>query len=62
MKSPLRIIEYENFVSKNIFEDHKIGEQIYLMDEYQLSPVRDYEFVVPENVFIESFQAKDMSS
>lgn len=58
MKQQLKIVEFDNFVQKQINEDHKIGEQIFLMDEYQLSPVRDYEFIVPENVFIEVISGK----
>jgi len=58
MKHQLKIVEYENFVHKQIQEDHRIGEEIFLMDEYQLSPVRDYEFIAPDNIFIEVLSGK----
>ena len=44
MKKNLQIIEYDKLIYKQIKEDHKIGEHVFLLDEYQLSPVKDYEF------------------
>lgn len=58
MKKPLQLIEYDDLIYKQIKEDHKIGDHIYLLDEYQLSPVRDYEFIAPENMFIEVISGK----
>jgi len=58
MKKPLQLVEYDKFIRKQIKEDHRIGDQIFLMDEYQLSPVRDYEFIAPENLFIEVLSGK----
>jgi len=53
MKKQLQIVEYEKLAANQVQEDHRIGGQIFLMDEYQLSPVRDYGFVASENMFIE---------
>jgi len=58
MKRQLQLVEYDRFVHKQIKEDHKIGEDIFLMDEYQLSPIRNYEFIAPENIFIEVISGK----
>lgn len=58
MKKHLQIIDYEKLIYKQIKEDHKIGEHILLLDEYQLTPVRDYEFIAPENMFIEVLSGK----
>ena len=58
MKKPLQLIEYDDLIYKQIKEDHKIDDHIYLLDEYQLSPVRDYEFIAPENMFIEVISGK----
>lgn len=58
MKKQLKIIDYDNLVHTLTKDDHRIGDQIFLMDEYQLNPVRDYEFTAPENVFIEVLSGK----
>jgi len=57
-KRQLKFVEFENLILQQIPEDHRIGDRIFLMDEYQLSPVRDYEFIVPENIFIEVISGK----
>ena len=38
MKKNLQIIDYDKLIYKQIKEDHKIGEHVFLLDEYQLSP------------------------
>ena len=58
MKKNLQIIDYDKLIYKQIKEDHKIGEHVFLLDEYQLSPVKDYEFIAPENMFIEVLSGK----
>lgn len=58
MKKKFNIIEFEKFVNKEIREDHRIGDQIFLMDEYRLNPISDLEFRALENIFIEVLSGK----
>lgn len=58
MKKKFNLIEFEKFVNKEITEDHRIGDQIFLMDEYRLNPIRDLEFCALENIFIEVLSGK----
>lgn len=58
IKKNLQIIDYDKLIYKQIKEDHKIGEHIFLLDEYQLSPVKDYEFIASENMFVEVLSGK----
>jgi len=58
MKQQMKIVEFNDLILKQMPEDHRIGNQIFLTDEYQLSPVSDYEFVAQENLFIEVLSGK----
>lgn len=53
MKTQFQVFDFEQFINNEIKEDHRISDQIVLMDEYQLNPVNHCEFIASENIFIE---------
>jgi len=58
MKKNLKLLDYDSLIHNEIREDSKIGDQIFLMGDYQLLPIRNYRFVAPENIFIEVYSGK----
>jgi len=53
METLFQVFDFEQFINNEIKEDHRISDQIVLMDEYQLHPVNHCEFIASENIFIE---------
>jgi len=53
MKRVLKKVDYADLVSKKIVEDHRIGDDILLLDEFMVNPVNDHEFISTGNSFFE---------
>jgi len=53
MKNYPIITDYRKLLNQEVPADHKIGEDIMLMDFYCLSPFEEYEYTLPNNTFIE---------
>jgi len=58
MKRNFRRVDFDQIIKKEVKEDHRIGDQVFLMDEYQLNPILNCEFVASENLFIEVLSGK----
>jgi len=58
MNKPHRLISFEEIARNDVKKDHSICNKIYLIDDYYLSPIEEYEFTVPENMFTEVLKGK----
>lgn len=53
----IKTIDYRQMFSQAAEGDHRIGNDILLLDEFILDPVREYEFTSAGNTFFEVFDA-----
>lgn len=53
MKRKIKKIDYKATFAQTVAEDHRIGDDILLLDEFVFDPVSDYEFVSAGNTFFE---------
>jgi len=58
MDKKFRKINYEQLVRNEIKEDHRICDQLFLMDKYYVNPTEEYPFIPNDNIFIEVFAGK----
>lgn len=49
----IKTIDYREMFAQTATEDHRIGEDILLLDEFHLDPVQEYEFKSAGNTFLE---------
>lgn len=53
VKRKINRIDYRAMFSQTVAEDHRIGDDVLLLDEFVLDPVTDYEFISAGNTFFE---------
>lgn len=51
-------IDYREMFSQKVAEDHRIGDDILLLDMFSLDSVHEYEFVSPGNTFLEVLEGQ----
>lgn len=49
----IKKIDYREMFAQTAAEDHRIGNDILLLDDFSLDPVQEYEFVSAGNTFLE---------
>lgn len=57
-KGRIKKIDYREMFAQTAAEDHRIGDDILLLDEFALDPVHEYEFVSAGNTFLEVKEGK----